>query len=43
MCKMTIGCRHGNERQNLRTGWYLRMVAIDRSAISSTQQEVLGL
>ena len=26
MCKTTFGCCHGNERQNLRTGWFLRMV-----------------
>ena len=47
MCKTTIGCCHGNKYQNLQTGWFLRMVGpnliIDCSAISSTQQEVLGL
>ena len=43
---MTIGCHHGNECQNLWTGWFLIKngctTLIDRSAISSTQQEVLG-
>ena len=52
MCKMTIGCHHRNECQNSRIGWFIRMVVvrkngcadlIDRSAISSSQQKVLGL
>ena len=45
MCKTTVGIHHGNEHQNLQIGWFLRIVVdlINHSAISSTQQEVLGL
>ena len=48
MCKMTIGYRHRSERQNSRTGCMVLKngcadFLIDCSAISSTQQEVLGL
>ena len=27
MCKMTFGSHHGNQYQNTRNGWFLRMVA----------------
>ena len=50
MCKTTIGCRHGNECQNWRTGElagsYIKNHCADLincSAIGSTQQEVPGL
>ena len=41
MCKTTIGCRYGNERQNWRDSCMVLKNRcadlIDRSAISSTQ------
>ena len=46
MCKMTFGCHHRNERQKLVDWLVLKNGGadlIDRSAISSTRQEVPGL